>query len=151
MILATLGAFVALTTASPTATRLPGTVAGGVVILTPEDPQHRRLRILVDSGGYDLIDAGAADALHLRRAKVALGGKDRYTVAFPNFVRRAIPTPKTAWLIARPGVLREGFAAAIDATLGPAWLLEHAITVDYPHGAIALGRASESGTSVLLR
>ena len=145
-----LGAFVALTTASPTATRLPGTVAGGVVILTPEDPQHRRLRILVDSGGYDLIDAGAADALHLRRTKIALGGKDRYTVAFADFVRRAIPAPKTAWLIARPGVLREGFAAAIDATLGPAWLLEHAITVDYPHGRITLGRASEPGTTVPL-
>jgi hypothetical protein len=150
MILETLGALVALATANPAAVRIPGTVAGNVVILTPEDPQHRRLRVLVDSGGYDLIDGGAADVLRLRRTKIELGGKPRYTVAFPDFVRRAIPAPKTAWLVARPRVLREGFAAAIDATLGPSWLVEHAVTVDYPKGSIELTRAPEPGMPVPL-
>jgi hypothetical protein len=150
MILETLGALVALATANPAATRLPGTVAGNVVILTPEDRRHRRLRVLVDSGGYDLIDSSATGALRLRRTKLDLGGKTRYTVAFPDFVRRAIPAPKTAWLVARPGVIREGFAAAIDATLGTSWLVEHAITVDYPKGSIELARTPEPGTPVPL-
>jgi hypothetical protein len=150
VIVETLGALVALATANPQAIRLPGTVAGNVVILTPEDPQHRRLRVLVDSGGYDLIDGSAADALRLRRTKIDIGGKTRYTVAFPDVVRRAIPAPKTAWLVARPGVLREGFAVTIDATLGPSWLVDHAITVDYPHGSIELARAPEPGTPVPL-
>src|ERR1700676_4638054 len=117
-------------------TRLPGTVTGSVVILTPENAQHRRLRILVDTGGYDLIDDAAADAMGLQRSQIELGGKPRFTVPFPEWMRASVPSPATAWVIARDGVLREGFAPELDATLGASWLIDHAITVDYPHGTI---------------
>ena len=152
MIFETLGIVVGLATAPPFSPgrRLPGTLAGNVVILTPENAQHRRLRVLVDSGGYDLIDGGAADAFGLQRAPIELGGKPRFTVPFPEWMRASVPSPETAWLIARDGVLREGFAPQLDATLGPSWLLHHAITVDYPRRTIELARPDESGTSVPL-
>jgi hypothetical protein len=152
MIFAALGIVLGLATAPslPPGTRLPGTVAGNVVILTPQDARHRRLRVLVDSGGYDLIDGTAADALGLQRSPIELGGKPRFTVAFPEWMRTTVPAPETAWLIARDGVLRDGFALELDATLGPSWLLDHPITVDYPHGTIELARSDEAGTAVPL-
>lgn len=155
MILETLGVLIGLAITGPVGAHsapvvLPGTAAGNVLVLTPVNSEHRPLRVLVDTGGYDLIDAHAAGAFHLQRSKLDLGGKTRYTVAFPAWMRRAMPVPKTAWLVARPGALREGFAAPIDATLGPSWLLEHAITVDYRHGTIALSGAPRSGTLVAL-
>lgn len=117
--------------------RLPGTVAGNVVILTPEDDAHRQLRILVDSGGYDLIESDAASRLGLARSEIELGGKSRETAAFPAWLAPSLPAPiATRWLVARPGALHDGFAPAIDATFGPSWMLDHPITVDYPHQTI---------------
>jgi hypothetical protein len=147
-----LGVALGLATAPPLppGTRLPGTVAGNVVILTPEDARHRRLRVLVDSGGFDLIDAAAADAFGLHRSAIELGGKERFTVAFPEWMRAAVPVSQTAWLIARPGALRDGFAPEIDATLGPAWLIDHPIVVDYPNRKIESAGVAETGTSVPL-
>jgi hypothetical protein len=152
VIFETLGIVLGLATAPPLppGTRLPGTLAGNVVILTPEDARHRRLRVLVDSGGYDLIDAATADALGLQRSPIELGGKPRFTVPFPEWMRASVPSPETAWLIARDGVLREGFAPELDATLGPSWLLDNTITVDYPDGTIELARPDEAGTAVPL-
>lgn len=152
MIFEALGLALGLATAAPSApgTRLPGTVAGNVVILTPEDARHRRLRVLVDSGGYDLIDGAAADAFGLQRSAIDFGGKPRFTVPFPDWMRASVPVPETAWLIARDGVLREGFAPELDATLGPSWLVDHAITVDYPRGTIELARPDEPGAAVPL-
>jgi hypothetical protein len=150
MIFETLGMLLGLATPLPPGTLLPGSVAGNVVILTPQDAQHRRLRVLVDSGGYDLIDGAAADALGFQRSPIELGGKPRFTVAFPAWMRVSVPAPETAWLVARDGVLREGFAPEIDATLGPSWLLDHTITVDYPHQMIELARRDEAGTAVPL-
>jgi hypothetical protein len=150
MIVEALGVLAALALAQPAAVGLPATVAGNVVILTPEDAAHRRLRVLIDSGGYDLIDGRAADMLQLVRSKIELGGKERFTVAFPDWMRSSVPVPQTAWLIARPDALRDGFAPEIDATLGPSWMVDHPITVDYPNRTIFSGGASDPGTAVPL-
>jgi hypothetical protein len=135
---------------APPATPVPGTVAGNVVVLTPADEAHRTLRVLLDTGGFDLIESDAATRFGLERAPVELRSGKRETVAFPSWIAMSFPPPTTRWLVARPNALRDGFAPPIDATLGPAYLLEHALTVDYPHRTIELGGPSDGGTAVPL-
>lgn len=150
MLAESIAVLLALAAPLPAPVPLPGTVAGNVVILTPSDAAGRQVRILVDSGGFDLIESDAASRLGLERAQIELGGKPRETVAFPawNAPAPAAPT-RTRWLVARPNALRDGFAPAIDATFGPAWLLDHPLIVDYPRGTIEApadgsARAAES-------
>jgi hypothetical protein len=148
MIVAAFAAFLALVAPAPVASRVPGSVAGNVVILAPEDAQHRPLRILVDSGGYDLIESEAANRLGLPRLELDLGGKQREAVAFPTWSAPSLPAPPTRWLVARPGALRDGFAPRIDATFGPAWMIDHRITVDYPKRRIESNVFPRHATSV---
>lgn len=155
MLAHTVAALVALAAPpSPSPAHLPatvaGTVAGNVVVLTPADAAHRRVRILVDTGGYDLIDGDAATRLGLARTPLDLGGRPRATVAFPDWSPPWSPVPATRWLIARPHALRDGFAPALDATLGPSWLLERTLTVDYPRRTIVFGQPPGPGTPVPL-
>jgi hypothetical protein len=151
MIVEAMSVLLALAAPAAAHTRLPGTVSGNVVILTPEDAAHRQVRILVDSGGYDLIESDAVTRLGLARSQIELGGKKRETAAFPSWSPPSLPAPAaTRWLIARPGALHDGFAPRIDATFGPSWLLDHPITVAYPHKTIESGAAPERGTRVPL-
>jgi hypothetical protein len=149
MIVETLSVLLALAAPEPTRSRLPGTVSGNVVILTPEDAARRQIRILVDSGGYDLIESDAATRLGLARSEIELGGKKRETSAFPVWSVPSLPAPATTqWLVARPGALHDGFAPALDATFGPSWMLDHTIAVDYPHQTIESVAAPNTGTPV---
>ena len=142
---------VALAAPAPLHVRLPGTVSGNVVVLTPEDDAHRQLRILLDSGGYDLIESDAATRLGLARAEIDLGGKKRETAAFPAWTAPSLAAPSaTRWLVARPGALHDGFAPPIDATFGPSWMLDHPIAVDYPHKTIESVPEPKTGTAVPL-
>ncbi|MDB5069372.1 MAG: hypothetical protein JWM87_483 [Candidatus Eremiobacteraeota bacterium] len=151
MIVEAMAVLLALAAPEPARSRLPGTVAGNVVILTPEDESHRQIRILVDSGGYDLIESDAATRLGLSRTEIELGGNKRETAAFPRWNPPSPEAPATTrWLIARPGALHDGFAPAIDATFGPSWMLDHPIAVDYPHETIQSVSAPYAGTPVPL-
>jgi hypothetical protein len=150
MIVEAMAVLLALTAPEPARSRLPGTVSGNVIVLTPEDEAHRRIRILVDSGGYDLIESDAATRLGLSRAEIELGGNKRETAAFPNWAAPSLAPATTRWLIARPGALHNGFALPIDATLGPSWMLDHTISVDYPHKTIESVSAPHAGTPVPL-
>jgi hypothetical protein len=150
MIVEAMAFLLALAAPEPARSRLPGTVARNVIVLTPEDDAHRQLRVLVDSGGYDLIESDAATRLGLSRAKIELGGNKRETAAFPRWRLPSLGPPATRWLIARPGALHDGFAPAIDATFGPSWMLDHPIAVDYPHKTIESVSAPHAGTPVPL-
>ncbi len=124
-----LALWLALVTPPPAAVPVAGTVSGNVVVFTPEDEAHRTLRVLLDTGGYDLIESDAATRFGLERAPVELRSGTRESVAFPSWISSSFPPPPTRWLVARPNALRDGFAARVDATLGPAWLLDRALTV----------------------
>jgi hypothetical protein len=125
-----LAVLLALASTPPATTPVAGSVSGNVVVLTPADETHRTLRVLLDTGGFDLIESDAASRFGLARAPVELRSGKRETVAFPSWIATSFPPPATRWLVARPNALRDGFAAPLDATLGPAYLLEHALTVD---------------------
>jgi hypothetical protein len=145
-----LALLLALASPLPAPTAVSGTVSGNVVMLTPEDPSHRTLRVLLDTGGFDLIESDAATRFGLERAPVELRSGKRETVAFPSWIASSFPPPSTRWLVARPNALHAGFAPALDATLGPAWLLDRVVTVDYPRGTIELGGPPDGGTAIPL-
>jgi hypothetical protein len=133
------------------AVALPARVEGNVVVLTPALQSGRRLRILVDSGGYDLIDPPAAVRTGSVARPVALRGRSgRSAIAFPAFAPR-IPLPPTRWLIARPSAFASTFAVPVDATLGASWMRRYAITVDYPRRTVSLAAAAPNAASVPLR
>ncbi|MBV8370028.1 MAG: hypothetical protein JO036_14035 [Candidatus Eremiobacteraeota bacterium] len=145
-----LAVLLALASTPPAITPVSGTVAGNVVVLTPADAVHRTLRVLLDTGGFDLIESDAVTRFGLERVPIELRSGRRETVVFPDWIGTSFPPPATRWLVARPNALRDGFAAPVDATLGPAYLLEHTLTVDYPHRTIALGTPPDGGAAVPL-
>lgn len=131
---------------------LPARVEGNVVLLTPALRGGARLRILVDSGGYDLIDAAAAARTGRVGAPVALRGRrGRTAIAFPDFEPPRIPVPPTRWLVARSSALASTFALPVDATLGPAWMSRYAISVDYPRRTVSFRDDAAHAVSVPLR
>jgi len=133
------------------ASDLPAVMAGNVVVLVPCVPGHGPIRLLLDSGGYDLVDRSAIARFDLRSSPIVLGAKPRVAVDVPPFVPGAsLPPSSTRWLVARPGALRDGFYAEIDATLGPSWLVAHPVTIDYPGHRVTLTSASARAISVPL-
>jgi len=131
---------------------LPARFEGNVVLLTPALRDGRRLRILIDSGGYDLIDPSAARLTGRLASPVALRGRrGRSAIPFPAFAPPGIPLPSTRWLIARSSAFAATFALPVDATLGPSWMLRSTITVDYSRRAVTLANAAAHAASIPLR
>jgi hypothetical protein len=129
-------------------TELPVSLEGNAIVFTPRLAGGAPMRILLDSGGYDLIEPGAVARLALATTPMKLGTADRATVAFPPFRSdAAIPVPATRWLVARPNVFTGTFALDLDATLGASWFLDHTVTVDYPHRTAALPDAAPAGAT----
>jgi hypothetical protein len=128
-------------------------MTGNVVVLVPRVAGHRPIRILLDSGGYDLIDRSAVARFGLRGTSVVLGARHapRTAVDSPHFAAGAsLPPSATRWLVARKGALANGFFANIDATLGPSWLAANTVTVDYPRHRVVLAPAPAHAVSVPL-
>jgi hypothetical protein len=127
---------------------LPVSFEGNAIVFTPRLAGGAPMRVLLDSGGYDLIEPAAVTRLALATTPMKLGTADRATVAFPPFRSdAAIPAPSTRWLVARPNVFASTFALDLDGTLGASWFLDHTLTVDYPHRSAALPDAPPAGAT----
>jgi hypothetical protein len=130
---------------------LPAVFEGNAVVLTPQTAANgATVRILADSGGYDLIEPSAVTRLALDSTPLKLGSADRATVAFPAFRSNAsFPAPSTRWLVARPNVFATTFALAVDATLGPSWFADRLVQVDYPGRRVAVLDAAPAGATAV--
>lgn len=130
------------------ATPIPVTLDGNVVLLRPVFADGRQLRVLADSGGYDLIAPDAVQRFGFATAPVRLGGTERETASLPAFrPDSGIGAQSARWLIARPTAFSDTFTLPLDATAGAPWFLANRVTIDYPRRQVEIGGAVPSGVA----
>ncbi len=119
---------------------------GNAVFVFPSSSEPG-LKLRLDTGGYDLVSAAAAQRVHLKPAAAAhFQGGDRGTFELPQ------PTTlsSAALLQARSGALESTFVERVDGTLSLGRFAAQPITIDFPRKLVTLGEPHANGDRVTM-
>ncbi|MEA2787220.1 MAG: hypothetical protein QOF71_3324 [Candidatus Eremiobacteraeota bacterium] len=133
-------------TALVAAAGIASTFVGNAVFLIPSS-NARAFALRLDTGGYDLVTAAAAQRVRLKPGAAAhLQSGDRGTFELPQ------PSALSADLLlqARPGALESTFVEPVDGTLGLGRFAAQPLTIDFPHKTVTLGEVQPGGDRVTM-
>jgi hypothetical protein len=104
------------------------------------------LKLRLDTGGYDLVSAAAAQRAHLKAGSVHLQSGDRATYELPAPSALSLD----ALLEARPGALESTFVEPVDGTLSLGRFAAQPLTIDFPHRTVTVGESHPGGDRIAL-
>ena len=132
-------------TALLAAAGIASSFVGNAVYLTPSSGDAA-LKLRLDTGGYDLVGAAAAQRAHLKQGTVHLTGGDRSTFDLPQ------PTALSAdaLLQARTGALESTFVEPVDGTISLGRFVAQPLTIDFPRKTVTLGETHPGGDRVTM-
>jgi hypothetical protein len=115
-----------------------------VYVIAPGTEPALKLRL--DTGGYDLVSAAAAQRAHLKAGSVHLQSGDRATYELPA----PSALSPDALLEARAGALESTFVEPVDGTVSLGRFAAQPLTIDFPNKTVTLGEAHPRGDRVAL-
>jgi hypothetical protein len=131
-------------TAIVAAAAITSSFVGNAVFVIPSSAQPA-LKLRLDTGGYDLVNAAAARRARLEEGKAHLTSGDRSTFALPPSSLSA-----DALLQARDGALESTFVEPVDGTLSLGRFMTQPLTIDFPRKTVALGESHRGGDRVAM-
>jgi hypothetical protein len=132
-------------TALVAAAGIASSFVGNAVFLIPSSAEPG-LKLRLDTGGYDLVSAAAAQRMHLKEGTVHLTSGDRSTYELPQ----PSALSSDALLQARAGALESTFVEPVDGTLSFGRFATQTLTIDFPKKIVALGEAHAGGDRVTM-
>ncbi len=134
-----------MVTALVAAAGIASSFVGNAVFLFPSSTEPA-VKLRLDTGGYDLVSAAAAQRLHLKEGTVHLASGDRSTFDLPQ----PSPLSSDALLQARAGALESTFVEPVDGTLSFGRFATQTLTIDFPKKTVTLGETHASGDRVTM-
>jgi hypothetical protein len=132
-------------TALVAAAGIASSFVGNAVFIVPPGGEPS-LKLRLDTGGYDLVSAAAAQRAHLKEGTVHLTSGDRKTFELPQ------PSALSSDLLlaARPGALESTFIEPVDGTLSFGRFAAQPLTIDFPRKTVTLGESHPGGDRVAM-
>lgn len=130
-------------TALVAAAGIASSFVGNAVFVIPSGTQPS-LKLRLDTGGYDLVSARAAQRAHLKEGVAHLKGGDRRTYALP----RPSALTSDALLQARAGALEGTFVEPVDGTLSLGRFAAQPLTIDFPRKTVTVRKSTPRGDRV---
>jgi hypothetical protein len=132
-------------TALVAAASIASSFAGNAVyVIAPGTEPALKLRL--DTGGYDLVTAAAAQRAHLKAGNAHLQSGDRATYELPG----PSALSPDALLEARADALETTFLDPVDGTLSLGRFAAQPLTIDFPHKTVALGEPHPAGDRIAM-